>query len=41
VTIGWSGGGPHALACAALLPDRCAAAVSLAGVAPYRVDGLD
>src|SRR4051794_18740211 len=23
VTIGWSGGGPHALACAALLGDRC------------------
>ena len=41
VTIGWSGGGPHALACAALLPDRCRAAVSLAGVAPYGVDGLD
>jgi pimeloyl-ACP methyl ester carboxylesterase len=41
VTIGWSGGGPHALACAALLPDRCDAAVSLAGVAPYGVAGLD
>jgi pimeloyl-ACP methyl ester carboxylesterase len=41
VTIGWSGGGPHALACAALLPDRCQAAVSLAGVGPYDVDGLD
>ena len=27
ITIGWSGGGPHALACAALLGDRCAAAV--------------
>lgn len=41
VTIGWSGGGPHALACAALLPDRCAAAVSLSGVAPYPAAGLD
>jgi pimeloyl-ACP methyl ester carboxylesterase len=41
VTIGWSGGGPHALACAALLADRCAAAVSLSGVAPYGADGLD
>jgi pimeloyl-ACP methyl ester carboxylesterase len=41
VTIGWSGGGPHALACAASLPERCAAAVSLAGVAPYGVTGLD
>jgi pimeloyl-ACP methyl ester carboxylesterase len=35
VTLGWSGGGPHALACAALLPDRCRAAATLAGVAPY------
>jgi pimeloyl-ACP methyl ester carboxylesterase len=39
-TLGWSGGGPHALACAALLPDRCLAAASLAGVAPYRAEGL-
>jgi pimeloyl-ACP methyl ester carboxylesterase len=41
VTVGWSGGGPHALACAALLPDRCAAAGTIAGVAPYPADGLD
>ena len=41
VTIGWSGGGPHALACAALLPDRCEAAASLAGVAPFGAEGLD
>jgi pimeloyl-ACP methyl ester carboxylesterase len=41
VTLGWSGGGPHALACAALLPDRCTAAASLAGVAPYTASGLD
>jgi pimeloyl-ACP methyl ester carboxylesterase len=41
VTAGWSGGGPHALACARLLPDRCVAAATLAGVAPYGVDGLD
>lgn len=41
VTLGWSGGGPHALACAALLPGRCAAAATLAGVAPYDADGLD
>lgn len=40
-TLGWSGGGPHAIACAALLPGRCAAAVSLAGVAPFRAEGLD
>jgi pimeloyl-ACP methyl ester carboxylesterase len=41
VTIGWSGGGPHALACAALLPARCLAAVSLAGLAPAHAGGLD
>ncbi len=41
VTLGWSGGGPRALACAALLPDRCRAAASLAGVAPYDAVGLD
>ncbi|MGI8612511.1 MAG: alpha/beta fold hydrolase [Nocardioidaceae bacterium] len=41
VTLGWSGGGPHALACAALLPESCAAATSLAGVAPWGADGLD
>jgi pimeloyl-ACP methyl ester carboxylesterase len=39
--LGWSGGGPHALACAALLPDRCDAVASLAGVAPYDAAGLD
>ena len=41
VTIGWSGGGPHALACAALLSDRIRAAALIAGVAPYPADGLD
>jgi pimeloyl-ACP methyl ester carboxylesterase len=41
VTVGWSGGGPHALACAALLPGRCLAAASLAGVAPGQAAGLD
>jgi pimeloyl-ACP methyl ester carboxylesterase len=41
VTAGWSGGGPHALACAALHPDRCRAAAILAGAAPYGVPGLD
>lgn len=41
LTLGWSGGGPRALACAALLPDRCRAATSLAGVAPYHGEGLD
>jgi pimeloyl-ACP methyl ester carboxylesterase len=33
-TNGRSGGGPHALACAALLPERCAAAATIAGAAP-------
>jgi pimeloyl-ACP methyl ester carboxylesterase len=41
VSIGFSGGGPHALACAALLPDRCLAAASVAGVGPWGVEGLD
>ena len=40
-TYGWSGGGPHALACAVLLPERFRAAALVAGVAPYGVDGLD
>jgi pimeloyl-ACP methyl ester carboxylesterase len=40
-TMGWSGGGPHALACAALLPERVIAASSVAGVAPYPAEGLD
>ena len=39
VTVGWSGGGPRALGCAALLPDRCRAAASVAGIAPR--DGID
>ena len=38
---GGSGGGPHTLACAALLPDRVVAAASLAGVAPYPAEDLD
>jgi pimeloyl-ACP methyl ester carboxylesterase len=41
VTAGWSGGGPHALACAAAGPGRCLAAASIAGVAPYSAAGLD
>jgi pimeloyl-ACP methyl ester carboxylesterase len=39
-TWGISGGGPHALACAALLAERVAAAAALASVAPYDADGL-
>jgi pimeloyl-ACP methyl ester carboxylesterase len=37
-TMGASGGGPHALACAALLPDRVTATVTLAGPVPYTTD---
>lgn len=39
--VGHSGGGPHALACAALLPGRVVAAVSGAGLAPADADGID
>jgi pimeloyl-ACP methyl ester carboxylesterase len=38
---GISGGGPHALATAALLPDRVVAAAALAPVAPFDAEGLD
>ena len=40
LVAGWSGGGPHALACAARL-DAAAAVLVIAGVAPYDADGLD
>jgi pimeloyl-ACP methyl ester carboxylesterase len=40
-TLGGSGGGPHALACAALLPDRVIAAATIAGVAPRTAADLD
>ncbi|PWU59886.1 alpha/beta hydrolase [Micromonospora globispora] len=39
--MGHSGGGPHALACGALLPDRVLAVVAGAGMAPYDGEGLD
>jgi pimeloyl-ACP methyl ester carboxylesterase len=38
---GISGGADHALACAALLPERVVAAVAVAGLAPYGAAGLD
>jgi pimeloyl-ACP methyl ester carboxylesterase len=41
LSLGWSGGGPHALACAALLPDRVAACATLASVGPFDVEDLD
>ena len=40
-TLGWSGGGPHALACAALFPARLNAAATVGGLAPFDADGLD
>ena len=39
VTAGWSGGGPHSLATAALLPARTAGALVIAGIAPFEADG--
>jgi pimeloyl-ACP methyl ester carboxylesterase len=39
--MGHSGGSPHALACAALLPERVLGAVCVAGLAPFRAEGLD
>lgn len=39
--FGHSGGGQHALACAALLPERVIAAVSVSSQAPFGADGLD
>ncbi len=41
VSLGWSGGGPHALSDAAALGGRCRAVATIAGVAPYGADGLD
>lgn len=41
MTAGWSGGGPHALATGALLPNRITGVLSIAGVAPYGAEGLD
>ena len=40
-TAGWSGGGPHALATAHLLGERCRAAATLAGVGAYGESDLD
>lgn len=39
--MGHSGGGPHALACGALLPERVLGAVIVAGLAPFGAEGLD
>jgi pimeloyl-ACP methyl ester carboxylesterase len=39
--LGRSGGGPHALACAALLPHRVTRAGVLVPIAPWNAEGLD
>ena len=39
--MGHSGGGPHALACAAVLPGRVMAAVCMSGLAPFDAESLD
>lgn len=39
--VGHSGGGPHALACAALLADRVTATICISGLAPRDARGLD
>ena len=39
--MGHSGGGSYALACGALLPERVLGVVCVAGLAPFRADGLD
>lgn len=38
---GWSGGGPHALACGAGMSACVEAVLVIAGVAPYQAEGLD
>jgi len=41
LVAGWSGGGPHALACGARLGGRVGAVLVIAGVAPADTPGLD
>ncbi len=41
IAAGHSGGGPHALACAALDAAHCRAVATLAGTGPFGVDGFD
>jgi pimeloyl-ACP methyl ester carboxylesterase len=41
VTLGLAGGGPYALGCGALLPDRCAGVAAMSCVAPFDAAGLD
>lgn len=39
--VGHSGGGPHALACGALLPGLVTSVATIAGVAPWGAEGLN
>jgi pimeloyl-ACP methyl ester carboxylesterase len=39
--LGHSGGGAHALACGALLPERVLSVVSISGMAPFTAEGLN
>jgi pimeloyl-ACP methyl ester carboxylesterase len=39
--LGRSGGGPHALACAALLPQRARRVAAMVALAPAQAEGLD
>jgi pimeloyl-ACP methyl ester carboxylesterase len=39
--MGASGGGPHTLACAALMPERVTGVACLASLAPFDADGID
>jgi pimeloyl-ACP methyl ester carboxylesterase len=40
-SVGGSGGGPHSIACAVLLPERVIAAASIASPAPLYAEGFD
>jgi pimeloyl-ACP methyl ester carboxylesterase len=39
--IGWSGGGPHAIASVAVAPERFPGAATIGGVAPWPAEGID
>jgi pimeloyl-ACP methyl ester carboxylesterase len=41
VVTGWSGGGPHALATAAALPEKVAGCLLIGSLAPYTAEDLD
>ena len=41
LVAGWSGGGPHALATGARLPEQVAGILCIAGVAPHDAEGLN